>query len=175
MAQTLTKDEERRAIDMALQGKRLVDIRKELNIGSYEFWDLRENNTDFASAFARARKDGIDDLTETLLTIPDDEPDVQRARLKSDNIKWYASKAKPEVYGDKLDLTVTNNVDLNSALEAARARALPIRDQHKQIDAQATDYVDITPNSATDIKSVEAEKVSDTPDAEAVRKDGIFE
>jgi hypothetical protein len=68
-------------------------------------------------------------MAENLLEIPDVERDVQRARLKSENLRWYISKVNPGRYGDRLDLTVTEKLDVSEALKAARARlVLPVRD-----------------------------------------------
>jgi hypothetical protein len=35
---------------------------------------------------------------------------VQQAKLRIDTRKWFASRLKPQVYGDKLDLTVKNEL-----------------------------------------------------------------
>lgn len=51
--------------------------------------------------YARAREAYADVMAEKLNDIADEEDDPQRARLKCDNVKWYASKVLPKKYGDR--------------------------------------------------------------------------
>jgi hypothetical protein len=47
---------------------------------------------------------------------------VQRQRLRVDSRKWTASKLKPKVYGDHIDLTVRDErISVITALEQAQA------------------------------------------------------
>lgn len=71
---------------------------------------------------AELRVDEMDDIAAT-------EPDVNRARLRVDVIKWRASKEAAHVYGDRLELNVNQTVDIGAALAEARARTVrPARD-----------------------------------------------
>lgn len=74
------------------------------------------------NAHSQAQVAASDALAERVLDIPDEEPDVQRARLKSDNIKWYVAKINPRKYGDSLNVNVTEEVSLRDAMAAARER-----------------------------------------------------
>lgn len=51
---------------------------------------------------ARARQEFAHVCVEKMFQIADEEEDVQRARLKCDNVKWYAARVLPKQYGDKL-------------------------------------------------------------------------
>ena len=62
---------------------------------------MRENES-FATEYARAREAQAEGYVDKILEITETEPDVQRARLKVDVIKWHASKMKPKKYGDKI-------------------------------------------------------------------------
>lgn len=53
--------------------------------------------------------------------------DVAKAKLKSDNIKWLAAKLNRERYGDRVDMTVTELVDVRGAMAEARARSGLVR------------------------------------------------
>jgi len=59
--------------------------------------------------YARARDNQADYLADLMLDVAfsksSDPNMVQRDRLKIDSLKWIASKLKPKMYGDKLDLT----------------------------------------------------------------------
>lgn len=56
----------------------------------------------------RAREEYAHASVQRMHEVADNEPDVARARLKVDVIKWEAARVLPKVYGDKLDLTVEN-------------------------------------------------------------------
>lgn len=85
------------------------------NLKCYRYPSLRKAHT-------QAQAAASDALAERVLDIPDEEPDVQRARLKSDNIKWYVAKINPRKYGDSLNVNVTEEVSLRDAMAAARER-----------------------------------------------------
>ncbi len=59
-----------------------------------------------AEQYARAKDSGIDELVEEMLDIADSvklgsSEQINAARLRIDTRKWYASKLKAKVYGDK--------------------------------------------------------------------------
>ena len=59
----------------------------------------------FKQQYAKAKETQADSYEDRMLVIAQTEPDVQRARLIIDTMKWTASKLKPKKYGDKLDVT----------------------------------------------------------------------
>ena len=124
----LTDEQKAKAIEMAVEGESLTRITKELCLSANAFWRARKSDPVFQKTFERARREGLEHIADGLLTITDEEPDVYRARLKSDNAKWLLSKRKPEVYGDRVEVNVNQTVDIRSALDTARQRAkLPER------------------------------------------------
>jgi hypothetical protein len=92
-----------------------------------------------------AVEDRADRLAEELMELADspmpvglDGPSksawVQQLRLRVDVRKWAASKLKPKTYGERLDLSVSNEpISIISALEAAQRRVL---DHQRTVDAQ---------------------------------------
>lgn len=56
---------------------------------------------------ARAREEFAHTCVQQMFDIADQEEDVQRARLKCDNVKWYAARVLPKDYGDKLQAQVS--------------------------------------------------------------------
>jgi hypothetical protein len=91
-----------------------------------------------------------DYLAEQILELADsDMPDglfgpgasawVQQKRLQVDARKWVASKLKPRVYGDRLDVSVSDNrISVLGAIEQAQARV--------QLGmAKSEDVVDVEP------------------------------
>lgn len=61
---------------------------------------------------------------------------VQHLRVRLDTRKWIASRVYRQLYGDKVDVAVTEvQVDLSAALEAARKRIE--EDRRRTIDVRA--------------------------------------
>jgi hypothetical protein len=113
------------ALELAAKGEPLKVIIDEIMSNEIGFWLYRQQYPEFQLAFEQARQEGLEHLADGLITAHKDEIDVQRARLKSDNAKWLLSKRKPTVYGDKVDIHVSQTIDITDALREARSRALP--------------------------------------------------
>lgn len=75
------------------------------------------------SAYAHAREDCADSLAEqTLIEADNILTDPARASNRVKARQWLASKIKPKVYGDKLDVDITGKIDVSSAILLARQR-----------------------------------------------------
>lgn len=138
-----TEEQLEKAVEMASKGEPYKKIIDECLLNSeYDFWLYRQHYHDFANTFEQARQEGLEHLADGLMTAHDEYTDVQRARLKSDNAKWLLSKRKPEIYGDKVDIHVSQTIDITAALTEARARA--------QIPAPEQAVLDVTPKNPSD-------------------------
>ena len=105
---------------------------------------LRED-PELKRAYQQAVEDRADRLAEELMELADtpmpeglDGPGrsawVQQMRLRVDVRKWAASKLKPKTYGERLDLSVTQEpISIIGALEAAQRRVF---DDKRTVDAQ---------------------------------------
>ena len=91
--------------------------------------------------------------------IVDAEVDVQRARLKCDNLKWAAARIDPDKWGDRLNLDINQTVDIGGALADAMKRSRLICDPQNEIEVESTVIKQVSDNSATDCESVDS-----TPD-----------
>ncbi len=111
------------ALCKAIDGASSRSLRTFLGITAKELHDLTSSHTPFAIAFKKARAAGLETLADDLIDIPDDYIDPNRARLKSDNIKWLLSKRMSGKYGDKLTVNL-EVVDLKGALSDARSRVV---------------------------------------------------
>lgn len=120
----LTDEQIATAISLAADGKGMEDIHITLGVASWELYKYRKSHPFFEKILTEARQEGFEQLADTLIEIPDVYADVQRGRLKSDNIKWLLSKRKPLVYGDRIDVNLTQTIDIGVALSEARSRAL---------------------------------------------------
>lgn len=137
--------EEKQALEAVLQavcddlaaGEGLREVCERHGIAAKRLYRERLSNAGFDAAYRRARELGIDARIDDLDGIAERTPDVQRARLMCDNRKWAASKLVPHVYGDRLDVNVTQTVDIRGALERATARVLrPNGDPADAIDVE---------------------------------------
>ncbi len=124
-APSYTQEQLDLAIELAANGEPLKVIIGQIVSSEYEFYLYRLHDPLFANSFEQARQEGLENLADALITLADDTTDVQRARLKSDNYKWLLSKRKPSVYGDKVDIHVSQTIDISTALNEAKKRALP--------------------------------------------------
>ena len=80
-----------------------------------QIYSWSDRDASFRADLSRARKRGMSSLVAGMILIPDEEADVQRAKLKCDNVRWAASRLHPEVYGDSLQLNVDGQVSLLQA------------------------------------------------------------
>ena len=116
-------------------------------------------------SYARALEILSDVEVDEAKEIADTEPDAGKARNQIDIRKWRASKRNSRVYGDRVDLNVTQTLDISTTLQEAKARLLrPVRDQLGVSDAQVIDMPRLIPTGARDTQSVDRPKGDEVPD-----------
>lgn len=112
----------------------------------------------FAKAYKTARAASADALAEKLQDAAETEPDPSRARVKCESYKWLASKFKPDVYGEKVDINVNGQIDLVAAISEAKDRTMRLGcDQAPMIDAEYEEIRGFEPDSPTDKQSDSAD------------------
>ena len=70
-------------------------------------------NEQFRLNYARAREDAAELMASEMVEIADSATDTDSAacaRVRVDTRKWVASKLKPKVYGDRVDVNTTLDV-----------------------------------------------------------------
>ena len=116
-----------RAIDLAFEGKTIKQIALSVGCSYSQLCRIKQKDPVFAHAFESARAEGWLLHADSLLTIYDDNPDEETARLKgmSDNIKWLLERVRREMFGQSVEINhkVTN---VRQALEDARSRLIDI-------------------------------------------------
>jgi len=119
-------------------GKSIADACKLAGTTKYYYTKWLAELPAFECSVRRARAILVDQQVDDMDHVARTEPDVNRARLIVDSIKWRASKMIPKVYGDKLDVTVEHRLDIGEALAAARARATlrPLCDLPEPIEGE---------------------------------------
>ena len=122
-------------LDALANGQSLSSILRREGMPSYS-WAKQQlrNNAELRQQYDQALEDRGDRLAEELIELaftklPDDLDGraqsawVQHLRVKIDVLKWTASKLRPRVYGERLDVSVTNTqISITQALEMAQAR-----------------------------------------------------
>ena len=102
-------------------------MRKACKVGGrpsiHQFVRLLDKDEDLRKQYARAREIQADYIAAECVEIADTDSDPQRARVRVDARKWYASKLKPKVYGDKLDITSAEQ-PIGGAVSRSEAAAL---------------------------------------------------
>ena len=124
-----------RVLEAIANGQSLSSILRQPGSPSYAWAkaQLRGNDT-LRQAYDQAVEDRADRLAEELIELADspmppglDGPRasawVQQLRLKLDSRKWAASKLRPRVYGDRMEVAVQMpGISILEALAAARCR-----------------------------------------------------
>ena len=91
------------------------------------------SDADFAIKYTRARVAQADTLFDRMEEVEEQVSagtmDSHAARVVLDSMRWRASKLAPKVYGDRLDVSVTDNrISITGALAAAQSRLVDIVD-----------------------------------------------
>ena len=98
-------------------------------------------DADFASKYARARTAQADTLFDRMEAVEEavaaGTMDSHAARVVLDSMRWRASKLAPKVYGDRLDVSVSDNrISISGALLAAQSRLALMHDASHVQDVQ---------------------------------------
>ena len=131
-------------IDMVAAGARVSDICKKFTISQQFLHQWRKKDTLFGQRFDEARKAAAESMVESLTDIAKDAvtpTDVAIASLKSNNIKWIASKHNREQYGEKMEMNIHQTLDISGILKAAEARIGPILDQSELKEIQTIETI----------------------------------
>lgn len=149
-----------KVIDQMFDNHSLRQSLSIVGLDTETFYKCLKSDLALHERYAQARTATADMEAEIVVDIAKDENiDPQRARNINDAIRWKASKYNPKVYGEKLDLNVTNTVDIAGALAESRLRALPARYLNESIDTQHTVINDQSDTKQTGLDSVEPKNV----------------
>lgn len=122
-------------LTLIVEGQLLRQAAKLLNLPESSLYRALHADPELWSSYKRARELGANAMAEQAVDIADNDTDAKRARNRIMVRQWLAGKLDPKTYGDRLDLNVTQTVDISGALSDARTRVRPLRDQSNVIDA----------------------------------------
>jgi DNA-binding helix-hairpin-helix protein with protein kinase domain len=132
---------------MVTNGQSLRKCCIQVGIDPARFLRAVDASPELAKQYARARQALLDKMADEILELADapvpvldngatDNALVRQRQLQVDTRKWFLSKLAPKVYGDRLDVSVTDSrISITGALQAAQSRLVD-------------DVTDITPRIA---------------------------
>lgn len=112
----------RKIIDTMYETISITKALKRYNINPNTFFALVHTTPELENYYSRAQVAIGEMVVGELIEISDTEEDPQKARNRIDTRKWFASKARPDKYGDRLDVNVNQVVSITDALTAAKSR-----------------------------------------------------
>jgi hypothetical protein len=127
-------------INLTQEGRTLKQVASDCGIAPVTILELCERDAIFGERYRKAQIAGLRVYADKLLTIADDEPDIQRAALHSRNWQWVLSRRLRAEYGDSVDVRVTERVDVGSILSEARARL-----RARTVDAETLQVLPVNP------------------------------
>lgn len=144
-------------IDSLIEFQSVRKSLKHHGVQLKDFFHTLHENPALENQYMRAQAATAELMAEEIIEIADTAHDAAKARNQIDTRKWYASKTKPQKFGERIDLNINQVVDIGSALAEAQKRAqLPI--------SPLTQAIDVTPqNNETDrgYKPVDAAETKD--------------
>ncbi len=100
MTKKVNEDVFNKILSHISNGFSLKGACEDLGLHNRQFYTYMYNTEGAERKYARACEERSEFKVSEMHDIADREPDVQRAKLKIDVIKWEAAKLKPKKYGD---------------------------------------------------------------------------
>jgi DNA-binding helix-hairpin-helix protein with protein kinase domain len=117
---------------------------------------------ELAEQYTRARQALLDKMADEILELADapvpvldngatDNALVRQRQLQVDTRKWFLSKLAPKVYGDRLDVSVSDTrISINGALQAAQSRLVDVIDVTPRLTSSHDDSHDDSESKSDD-------------------------
>ena len=134
-------------------GALIIDVAADYGVKPSDLIFALDKLPELRVAYHKARDAGYDVMAEQTIQIADtaQNADVYKAGLQIKTRQWFLSKRKPQTYGDRVDINVTNKADLQQLRDRALKRVVASRvrpgsDQRIQEDPQDVELIeDIIP------------------------------
>lgn len=153
-------------INLILNGLTLREAVDREDITITDFHRRLGSDRELGQAYARAVEIKADLLAEETIALSDSDEDPAKVRNQISTRQWLASKWNKK-YGDRIDVSVTQTLDIASTLAEARARLLPGRFQHTIENVHTVDSIGIEQDRTLDNQSnrvVDVPGPDDVPD-----------
>lgn len=144
-----------KAIEEIANGKTMKKALQLQGLSRDAFYNALDSNPQIKLKYVRAEHANADAIAEEILEIADTEDNAQKARNQIDARKWLASKRAPKKYGDRIDVAIEGNIDLNAAIETASRRILlPNSYLSNSLTSEHIEMIELTPSESTGSKPV---------------------
>jgi hypothetical protein len=143
-----------KVIEKILDGLPLREAVKHAGLTPQLFNYRLQGDREAAVAYSRAVEIKADMMADEVVHLADGDGDPAKVRNQMNARQWLASKLYAKRYGDRIDLNVTQTIDIGSTLAEARARLLPVRDQQTIIDVESRAVTGLDGHGAADFESV---------------------
>lgn len=145
-------------IRLVSEGKPLVEALQAAGLSQQQFHYALSKERELSVQYIRAQEIRADIMADEVTSIADN-PDIDpvRARNMIEARKWRTKTLNPKTYGERIDLNVTQTIDVLGTLSEARARLLrPMSDQEDNV-------IDVTPIKSTACDAQPPDDVSVAP------------
>lgn len=141
-------------IEKVLDGMPLREAVKACGMTPNAFaWQMQKDKA-AAMAYSRAVEVKADLMADEVVSLADGDGDPAKVRNQMQARQWLASKLYAKKYGERIDLNVTQTLDIGSTLAEARARLRPVRDQNDVIDGEVIDSPALEGSKPSDSESL---------------------
>ena len=161
MSSVVTPQAIESVLTLVVEGQLLRQAAKLLNLPESSLYRTLHADPELWASYKRARELGANAMAEQAVDIADNDADAKRARNRIMVRQWLAGKLDPKTYGDRLDLNVTQTVDISGALGEAKSRVRPLRDQSNVVDAVIVSESTRCDPRPSDKESLDAQKFED--------------
>lgn len=137
-----------------LAGMPLRQAIETCGIDVFRWGEMIRTDKAIALAYAHAQETRADLLVDEALQIADSDGDYAKIKTQVDVRKWIAERAGNKRWGNRVDLNVTQTIDIGQTLSEARGRMLPMRYQLENDNSQVIDVEAIKQDQLSDLKSL---------------------
>lgn len=119
----LTEEEIELAIESQLKGERLTTTAEKLGFSQLsDFYRYRLRDTAFSKRLSDARTQGSELMEDEVRYVADDYHSPHTARVKMESLCRLLAFRDPAKYGNKVDITIAQTVDIGSSLARMQGR-----------------------------------------------------
>lgn len=150
-----SREKIKRVFELVATGTSVTDACAREDVSITTLYRCISGDSELNSAYARARElQTLVEVDEAKAIADDPDVDPQAARNRIDIRKWRASKFHPSVFGEKLDLSISQTISMVDVLSEARNRVRSMRDSGDVIDAEVIDNKGSIADKPADDRSV---------------------
>ena len=128
-------------IDEMETGESLTNSLIKFRVDAATFYNWIDNDVNLFKRYARAHTKRADSLFDKMVDVAVNMPDVNRARLVNDTIKYVCARISPEKYSEKQTINIIGNVNQNITTLAPEDRDKKIL----ELMQKAGSIIDINP------------------------------